>query len=171
MAGCAIDVFVSIPVVTPKYHGELGHVHIFQGLNVPRESPLLSYIPQHLFCWQKQADLPLQDAVPLVSSYAAVAVSYHAPLLRVNLEARLCSLECVNDPLRRQPRSKHLSFRNSFSSMTATFSVHPRPLGSQLISWSRHIQVTHRCLICSCKGCQRCSMMNEVLLTPRSQSS
>jgi hypothetical protein len=73
--------------------------------------------------------LPLQDAVPLVSSYPTVAVSYHAPLLRANLEARLCSLGCVNGLLRQQPRSKHLSFRNSFSSMTATFSAHPRPLG------------------------------------------
>lgn len=114
------------------------HGMAWRGVNILRESLLPSYIPQHLFCWQKQADLPLQDAVPLVSSYPTVAVSYHAPLLRVNLEARLCSLGYVNGPLRRQPRSKHLSFRNSFSSMTATFSAHPRPLGesAHLIDWA-----------------------------------
>lgn len=28
MAGCAIDVSVSIPVVIPKYHGELGHINM-----------------------------------------------------------------------------------------------------------------------------------------------
>lgn len=129
MAGCAIDVSVSIPVVIPKYHGELGHINMaWRDVNILRESLLPSYIPQHLFCWQKQADLPLQDAVPLVSDYATVAVSQHAPLLRVNLEARLCSLECVDGLLRQQPRSKHLSFQNSFSSMSATFSAHPRPL-------------------------------------------
>lgn len=42
--------------------------------------------------------------------------------------ARLCSLQCVAGPSRRQPRSAHLSSQSSSSSTTAASSAHRRPL-------------------------------------------
>lgn len=103
-------------------------------INIPRGSLPLSCIPQHQSCSQTLTELPLQDAVQLVSSFPPVVVSYYAPLVGEALGARLCSPGFVCGPLHRQPISMHLSFRSSFSSMTVTSSGHPHPLKSQLMS-------------------------------------
>ena len=120
-------------------------VLVFIFWHVPRESLLPSYNLQHPSCSRKRASLPLQDAVPLVSNYPPANEWCCAPLLKATLEARLGSLECVDDPLHQQPISMHLSFQSSFSSMIATFSGHPRPLESQHTSLetSKSLQNTH----------------------------
>jgi hypothetical protein len=104
-------------------------------MNIPRGSLLLSCIPQHLSCSQTLTELPLQDAVQLVSAFPPVVVSHYVPLVREALGARLCSPGFVYGPLRRQPISMHLSFQSSFSSMTVASSGHPHPLESQLMSF------------------------------------